>query len=193
MTRIGPGASRPSDDGALVEQVRGGDPRAFEQLVRRHLRRAHAAAYSVLGEDADAEDACQEAFLIALEKIEQCRTPENFGAWLTTIVRNEALGMLRSPTRRKSVVLEEAHGHDAGTDPLDSVFLSEARSEIGRVLQSLTELQRRVLVLHDLEGWRHGEIAHELGISAGSSRVHLFVARRAVRAALEHWYLESLT
>ena len=75
-------------DGILVANVRRGDSRAFDQLVRRHLRAAHAVARSQLRNPDDADDVCQEAFIKALKRIDDCRDPEKFRAWLLTIVRN---------------------------------------------------------------------------------------------------------
>lgn len=180
-------------DGEIVARVRRGDSDAFERLVRRHLRAAHSVAFSVLGQDCDADDACQEAFMTALERIDQCRDPNQFRGWLLAIVRNKALGLLRGADRRRAVRLESSPLRDPAANPDTSAFWSEAQSEIGKVLSTLTELQRRVLLLHDLEGWKHGEISEQLGISSGSSRVHLHLARRSVRSALGHRYTEGFS
>ena len=83
-------ADFPSDR-TLVVRVRTGDPRAFELLVRRHLRIAHAVARTTLNGDADeVDDVVQESFIVALQKIDECRDPARFRAWLLTIVRNRA-------------------------------------------------------------------------------------------------------
>ena len=67
-------------DGILVARVRLGDSKAFDQLVRRHLRLAHSVARSTLENPDDADDVCQDAFIRALERIDDCRDPERFGA-----------------------------------------------------------------------------------------------------------------
>jgi RNA polymerase sigma-70 factor (ECF subfamily) len=81
---------RSETDGVLVARVRRGDSRAFDQLVRRHLRTAHAVARSKLDNPADADDVVQDAFIKALQRIDGCRNPEGFRGWLLVIVRNTA-------------------------------------------------------------------------------------------------------
>ncbi|MDE2762141.1 MAG: sigma-70 family RNA polymerase sigma factor [Gemmatimonadota bacterium] len=171
-------------DGILVARVRRGDSRAFDQLVRRHLRTAHAVARATLDNPDDADDVCQDAFIRALKRIDDCRNPERFGAWLMAIVRNTAHNRRDYNRIRAAVPLEKAYSAASRDDPLEDAGRAELRSRLKEAMTHLTELQRKVLLLYDLEGWSHGEIASELGISAGSSRVHLHVARKAMRRHL---------
>ena len=171
-------------DGILVARVRRGDSRAFDQLVRRHLRTAHAVAKTNLDNPSDADDVCQDAFIRALRRIDDCRDPDRFGAWLMAIVRNTAHNRRDYNRIRTTVPLEKALFAASRDDPLADAGRAELRGHLKEAMTHLTELQRRVLVLYDLEGWKHGEIARELGISAGSSRVHLHVARRTMRKRL---------
>ncbi|MFW6201779.1 MAG: RNA polymerase sigma factor, partial [Gemmatimonadota bacterium] len=94
-------------DRQLVERVRRGDRQAFEELVRRHLSAAHATALGVVGEPADAEDVCQDAFISALEHLEDCRDPDRFGAWLMRIVRNAAYSARRRQQVRRAAPLDK--------------------------------------------------------------------------------------
>lgn len=170
-------------DAALVRQAIGGAEKAFEALVRRHLRAAHGVAVSLVGNAEDAEDVCQDAFVAALQRIRECRHPERFRAWLLAIVRNRAHNV------RERRAVHDAFPLDPDTaaaaeNPGRDAQRAELRGHLKAALDTLTELQREVIVLHDLEGWRHAEIAAELGISAGASRFHLHVARRAMRARL---------
>lgn len=171
-------------DGILVARVRRGDSRAFDQLVRRHLRTAHAVARASLDNPDDADDVCQDAFIRALERIDDCRDPDRFRPWLKAIVRNTAHNRREYNQVRAAAPLEKACAATSGDDPLADAGRSELRSHLREAMTHLTELQRRVLVLYDLEGWSHAEVASELGISAGSSRVHLHVARKAMRKRL---------
>ncbi len=171
-------------DGILVARVRRGDSRAFDQLVRRHLRTAHAVARANLDNPDDADDVCQDAFIRALERIDDCRDPDRFGPWLKAIVRNTAHNRREYNQVRAAAPLEKAYAAASGDDPLADAGRAELRYHLREAMTHLTELQRRVLVLYDLEGWSHAEIASELGISAGSSRVHLHVARKAMRKRL---------
>lgn len=170
-------------DAILVARVRRGDSRAFELLVRRHLRAAHAVARARLDNPADADDACQDAFIRALERIDDCRNPEGFRGWLLAIVRNTAHN-LRDYERLRAATPIDMAVPAASHDPFAEARNAELRSHLAEAMQHLTELQRKVLILYDFEGWKHSEIARKLGISAGSSRVHLHVARKAMRKRL---------
>ena len=171
-------------DGILVARVRRGDSSAFDQLVRRHMRTAHAVARATLDNPDDADDVCQDAFIRALRRIDDCRNPDRFRAWLMAIVRNMAHNKRDHNRIRAAAPLEKAYSAASGDDPLADAGRAELRGHLKEAMTHLTELQRRVLDLYDLEGWSHGEIASELGISAGSSRVHLHVARKAMRKRL---------
>jgi RNA polymerase sigma-70 factor (ECF subfamily) len=170
-------------DRALVERARSGDSGAFEQLVRRHLRAAYAVAYSVLGERSDAEDVCQDAFIAALEQLDTVQ-PDKFVAWLLRIVRNRAISIQRQQQVRRSMPLEWANGAKGREDPAVDAERSALRERLEAALEPLPTKQREVLLLHDLEGWKHREIGELLGMKEGTVRYTLFEARRAVRARL---------
>lgn len=171
-------------DARLVERARAGDAAAFDGLVRRHVRSAYAVALGVLANPHDAEDACQDAFITALERLEQCREPERFAAWLLQIVRNRARNNLRAERARPVTALDPTVLHSADPGPAADAERAQLRDGLLAALSQLTEVQREVVLLHDLEGWRHGEIGDLLGIAEGTSRYHLSVARRALRPLL---------
>jgi RNA polymerase sigma-70 factor (ECF subfamily) len=179
-------------DAELVRQVARGESAAFETLVRRHLAAAHAAAFDILHDADDAEDVCQDAFVTALRRIRQLKEPERFRPWLMTIVRNRALDMKTSARVRMQDSSVDSVTLPAADRTSDRVERAELRGTLARALDSLTRLQRDVLLRHDYEGMRHGEIAEELGISAGASRFHLHVARKAMRALLRTAHREEL-
>jgi RNA polymerase sigma-70 factor, ECF subfamily len=172
-------------DSRLVARALAGETGAFEELVRCHLRSAHAVALGVLANPADAEDVCQDAFLTALEKLEECREPDRFAGWLLRIVRNRALDLLESRARREGEPLERVAETASADDPGRDAERSELRERLLSALGGLPQTQREVVLLHDLEGWRHREIAELLGTSEGAVRVRLHEARRRLRAALE--------
>lgn len=177
-------------DSELVGRTRRGDAEAFGVLVRRHLQAAYAVALARLGEPADAEDVCQDAFVTALERIDECRNPARFSAWLFTIVRNRALDHQRLRRVRDAVPLdsvEVASPSSPGRDVEDA----ELGAALLRALTGLTPLQREVLLLFDFEGWSHREISEKLGISEGSARVHLHNGRKALRDRLEPGHRET--
>ena len=181
----------PDSDFRLVELARGGDAEAFDSLVRRYLRAAHAVALAVLGEMSDAEDACQDAFIAALERLDDCRNPERFGAWLLQIVRNRAHNIRRYRNVRAAVSLDDVTVASDGLNPARSAERKELRERLASALGKLNDVQRDVVVLHDLEGWRHREIAEVLGLPEGTVRAHLFHARRILRPLLAAGLLEE--
>jgi RNA polymerase sigma-70 factor (ECF subfamily) len=195
--RVGPTTANeapgPADDAALVRRARAGDRDAFGQLVRRHLRAAHAAALAVGLDASDADDVCQDAFVTVLEQLERCRPEEKFRPWLLTIARNRALDLRR---RQRVRAAESLDAVEAGLGshseaiaagdpgPLRAAERADARSHLAAALATLTDIRREVLLLHDLDGWTHPEIAAHLGVAVGTARAHLFWARRDLRARL---------
>jgi RNA polymerase sigma-70 factor (ECF subfamily) len=170
-------------DAELVRRCRAGDAAAFDALVRRHYRAAHAVAYAVMRNAMDAEDVVQDAFVKALEKLDDCRDGATFGPWLRQIVRRRALNA--QDARRVRDVESLAPEIAAGTDdPLRDVENAELGERLTTALNTLTEIQRAVLLLHEVDGRSHGEIAAIVGCSPGMSQQHLFTARKKLRRLL---------
>lgn len=174
----------PETTASLVERARRGEAAAFEALVRAHLRPAHAVALAVLGSFCDTEDVVQEAFMTALDKLDDCRDPARFTAWLLQIVRNRAKNARDYLRIREASPLDPAHEAPAHESPALRAEHAELRERLLRALSILTDAQREVILLHDLEGWQHREIASALQCSEVMSRQHLFQARRALREEL---------
>jgi RNA polymerase sigma-70 factor, ECF subfamily len=161
----------------LVTRAKRGDASAFGELVRRHLRAAYAVALAVLGRPADADDVAQDAFIAALERIDDCRDPARFSGWLIKIVRNRALNALEKRRLRDADELTDRASDHTPTD-------IALRRQLLTALATLTPVQREIVLLHDLDGWSHSELAEALGLSEVNCRQHLFTARRALRAEL---------
>jgi RNA polymerase sigma-70 factor (ECF subfamily) len=166
----------------LVIRAQNGSTDAFEDLVRLHLGVAFAVARAIVPTGPDAEDVVQDAFVRTWQRIGQCREPENFRAWLVSVVRSVALNHRERETRRTSVPLEVAHDLiDGGARTDSGLERREAREHLDRAVNELSETQRSVLLLHDLEGYTHAEIAELLQISNEMSRRYLSDAKRIVR------------
>jgi RNA polymerase sigma-70 factor (ECF subfamily) len=170
-------------DGDLVRRARKGDEVAFSLLVKRYQRPAYSVALSVTGRHEDAEDAAQESFLVALDRLEECRNPERFGGWLMTIVRNRSKNLIRRESLRETE--EVPHGASSSAPTPDRVTeQKELRDLLREALSELPEVQRQIVLLHDLEGWKHREIAERLDLPSGTVRSHLHFARKALRKSL---------
>lgn len=172
-----------NSDGELVGEAKRGNSAAFETLVRRHYRSAFAAALALVGRAMDAEDVCQDAFVKALERLDSCRSPDKFRAWLLQIVRNRAHNYRDYQQIRTGKSLEDV-SPPSDNNPEQDAARSELRGQLERALGQLTDIQRQVVLMHDLEGWKHQEIADALEMSTESSRQHLFVARKKLRQEL---------
>jgi RNA polymerase sigma-70 factor, ECF subfamily len=171
------------EDNVLVVRARAGDAAAFDELVSRHMRTAYAVALSVVLDPMDAEDVVQDSFISALERLDSCQ-PDRFAAWLMRIVRNRAISLQRRHRVRRSEPLDWARGVTSNDDPRADLDRARLRDSLMEAMAPLPDRQREVLLLHDLEGWRHREIGDALGMKEGTVRYTLFQARRAVRERL---------
>jgi len=172
----------PESVSRLVLRAKQGDRAAFAELVETLLRPAYLVALSILGRTADAEDVAQESLLVALERLEECREEARFSGWLFAIVRNRALN-LRDRRHYRDVTRDgELPDPPSESTAHDELVL---RDQLLESLSQLPEVQRQIILLFDLEGWTHAEIAASLGVSELMSRQHLFLARRALRAILK--------
>ncbi len=157
-----------------------GSESAFAELVRLHHRRAYAVARAIVLSHEDAEDAVQDGFLHAFRALDRFRSDQPFGAWLNRIVANAALDLVRRRKVRDADELPETVAMPF-RDPGEA---DELRRRLRLSLTQLTDRQRSVIVLHDVEGFTHGEIGSMLGIPEGTARSDLHHARAALRRLL---------
>ena len=163
-----------------MEAAQRGDQSAFAGLVELHQRKAYAIARAIVFVHEDAEDAVQEAFLRAYQALGKFRPEEPFGAWLSRIVANAALDITRRKKIRKADELSEFLA-DRFSNPAES---EELRRRLTEALGTLGDRPRSVIVLHDVEGYTHVEIAKLLAIPEGTARSDLHHARRQLRKML---------
>ena len=171
-------------DAELVAAVRRGSREAAGRLAERYLRGCRAVALAVVGEIAGAEDVCQEAFVHAIDRIDDCRDPARFAGWLRQIVRRRARNYLRHARVRRAVRLASDTGADPGESPAEAAVRSDLRDRLLGALARLPADRREVVLLHDLEGWTHREIAERMKLPPGTVRSHLHYARRRLRELL---------
>jgi RNA polymerase sigma-70 factor (ECF subfamily) len=173
-------AERPADERALVLAAQRGEREAFSELVRTHERRAYAVARAIVVNHEDAEDAVQEAFLHAYRALHRFLPDQAFGAWLHRIVANAALDI----TRRRKVRDADELPETVASPFRDPAEASELRRRLQEALDTLPARQRAVIVLHDVEGFKHSEIGVTLGIPEGTARSDLHYARSHLREVL---------
>jgi RNA polymerase sigma-70 factor, ECF subfamily len=171
-------------DAALAARVQRGDASAFDILVLRHMQRAFSVAMRLLGQQQDAEDLVQDAFMAALEKIDSYDSQRDFAPWFYRILVNRCLNARKSRARRTTVDLP-SEAVSGGASPLLEMERTELRHHLKRAFLLLPERQRTIVAMFDLEGFSSPEIAEVMGISDGTVRWHLHQARRVLREALE--------
>lgn len=171
-------------DGELVAAVRGGDREAAGRLALRYLRASRAVALAIVGDIPAAEDVAQDAFVYALERIEDCRRPDRFGSWLLQIVRNRSRNALRDRKASRHVNIATVMPESRDATPQREAERSELRRRLIDALGKLSEVRREIVLLHDLEGWTHREIAERLDLPPGTVRSHLHHARKDLRPLL---------
>ncbi len=169
------------EDADLVRRATAGEVRAFETLYRRHAGRVHGAVWRLSGmNEARAEELTQEAFVRAWQKLGSFRFESAFTTWLHRLAVNVALMDLRSRDPEDAV---EDEVLDALAEP-SRPFCAGERADLERAIAALPPRARAVLVLHDIEGWKHDEIGRELGMATGSSKAQLHRARGLLQRAL---------
>src|SRR6266496_2088977 len=184
------GSPRIENEAELATRARAGDRAAFGQLVEQYAGVARRVARAVLGNPEDADDAAQDAMLSALVKLDQYDPRRPFGPWLLRIVANAATDRRRRRTVRRVEPLDAAL--TAGGPRPDTTAERRALGErLRQALAELPERRRVAVVLFDVEGYSHAEIAAVLGIPEGTVRSEVFHARRRLRALLADWKEEA--
>jgi len=175
--------AEPTDE-ALAERVQRGDRDAMERLVLRYLRPIHSVTASYLRDRTEVEDAVQETFLRAIQRIDGYQSDRPFAPWLYQIARNVARSRLTLNANRRTEPLpvdgleEGAPGPDVVTER------AEIRELVDAAIADLPEQRRTAFRLHDVEGYTTNEVARIMGLSSGTVRSHVHHARRALRKAL---------
>jgi len=175
----------------LIARAKVGDERAFEALFHAYERRIYLLCARMTGDPNEAEDLTQETFLQMFRKIATFRHESAFATWLHRVAVNVVLMHLRRkrvqlvPFERPDVPQEEPRSREYGTEDRALVGLID-RILIRRAIGQLPDGRRAVLVLHDMEGYRHTEIAQLQDCSIGNSKSQLSRARYNMRKLLQY-------
>jgi RNA polymerase sigma-70 factor, ECF subfamily len=186
-----PAAGESDMTGAWVARARAGDVDAFEALYRSHGGRVFALCLRMAGSGTTAEELAQDIWVRAWEKLGTFRGESAFTTWLHRLAVNEILGRRRSEGRRASRFesVAEVSERVEGPGKISASATREAPPGLGldleRAMATLPEGARTVFVLYDVEGYRHREIAEQLGVAEGTVKAQLHRARRLLREALE--------
>ena len=177
---------RETDDALLAQLTRTGDARAFDALYARHTRTLYAVALR-LTRDADvAADVVHDAWIRALEAAHRFEGRSAFRTWITGILINRVREQVRAQQREERLDGSDTEAVDtlaSDAEPLDGARFD--RLDLEAAIAALPMRFRQVLVLHDVEGFTHEEIAEMLGLVPGTSKSQLSRARRRMRELLE--------
>lgn len=175
-----------------VAQAASGDRQAFERLYRQHVNRVFSLCARMVSDRTRAEELTQDVFVRAWEKLYLFRGESSFGTWLHRLTVNVVLNARKSEGRRQAR-FEETDDENGGVDALTTsrtsgtVGMPLAAGELLDLERAITRLPpgaRRVFVLHDVEGYKHEEIAEMLGVTTGATKAQLHRARMLLREAL---------
>lgn len=178
-------ASVPADDSADVALAASGDRRAFERLYRMHVNRVLSICTRMCGSRLRGEELTQDVFVRAWEKLPQFRGDAQFSTWIHRVAVNIALTDRKTEARNRQRIVEDQD--ESGDTPLQKPSVTPGygdRMDITAAMKKLPRGARQIFVLHDIEGYKHEEIAEMCGITAGGSKAQLHRARLLLREAL---------
>lgn len=193
--RVAQQAARSAEADAVrqwVERAQGGDVKAFEELYRRHVGQVYALCLRMTGEANEAEEMTQEAFVRAWEKLDGFHHRSAFGSWLHRLTVNVVLVRWRGRRRRRDRVVPFGDVSPVDGPELEELAPPEGHKtsppgrsmDLERAISRLPTGARTVFVLHDIEGYRHRDIAEMTGLSVGTCKAQLHRARKLLRERL---------
>jgi RNA polymerase sigma factor (sigma-70 family) len=184
-------------EGDLVQQARNGDLSAYDELVKRYQERIYATIYHMTSNHEDANDLAQDAFIKAFSALKSFKGGSTFYTWLYRIAVNKTINFLKQRKNKYHLSLNDLD-FNAENDP-DLVALishktpqrdaglSELQKKLNEALLKLSEPHRMVVVLHDVQGMSHDEIAEIMGCNIGTVRSRLFYARQQLQGYLAEY------
>jgi len=186
--------SAPVEEKELVNRAQRGDLRAYDELVKRYQERIYATVYHMTANHEDANDLAQEAFVKAYQALKSFKGGSSFYTWLYRIAVNKTINFLKQRKNRQHMSLNDLdfnaeHNPDlvaliSDKTPRRDAGLNELQEKLNAALLKLSESHRLAVVLHDVQGQSHEEIAKVMNCNIGTVRSRLFYARQQLQALL---------
>ena len=168
----------------IVQRCKAGDLAAFEKLFHLYGKKLYSLCMRMSGNSHEAEDLMQEIFVILIKKIKAFRGDSKFSTWLYRVAVNTCISQLRKKKKNLVPLAEE-------DEPAKILSVQPSpvaqRETLKKAIASLPPGYRTAIVMHDIQGFNHAEIAETLGISVGASKSQLFKARRKMRETMAEW------
>ena len=170
------------DERALISRVLDGDRIAARELYDAHVNRVFRLAFRLCGDEEAARELVQETFIRAFGQLARFRGESAFGTWLYRITLSVASNAKRRDRRRE----RELDFDSAGPIAVETTAEADPdlRDQLHAAIDALPEIYRTTFVMHDVEGYTHGEIAQALGVAEGTCKSRLFIARGQLRKVL---------
>jgi RNA polymerase sigma-70 factor (ECF subfamily) len=165
----------------LVRRAAEGDVESYETLYRKHVRRIHALCLRMARDRSEADDLTQETFIRVWERLGSFRGESEFSTWLHRVAVNVVVAELRRRGRWRERFAAQG-ATEVAVAPV--TFAAGGDLDLERAIAGLSPQARLVFLLHDVEGWKHGEIAERTGLAVGTSKAHLHRARQLLREEL---------
>ena len=191
------GASADMLEGDLVKRARRGDLKAYDVLVKRYQERIYATIYHMTSNHEDANDLAQESFIKAFQALKAFRGGSSFYTWLYRIAVNKTINFLKQRKNKLHFSLNDLdfnteHNPDlvaliSDKTPHRDAGLAELQNKLNEALHKLSEPHRMVVVLHDVQGVSHDEIAEIMDCNIGTVRSRLFYARQQLQGHLAEY------
>ena len=185
---------RKNEDTELVALAQKGSTNSFNKLVDKYHSRIYSLTYQMTSNREDAEDLTQEIFIKAFEALPRFKGRSSFYTWLYRIGINKTINYRKKRNRNRplsidaldqDITYDEVYAElDSKDSPLRHIGLNELQVKLNEAMQKLSLKHRTVVVMHDIEGIPHDEIAKIVGVSVGTIRSRLFYARRQLQADL---------
>jgi RNA polymerase sigma-70 factor (ECF subfamily) len=187
-------APAPEEESELVRRARRGDLQAYDDLVKRYQERIYATIYHMTSNHEDANDLAQDSFIKAFQALKSFKGGSTFYTWLYRIAVNKTINFLKQRKNRTHMSLNDIdfnaeHDTDlialiSDNTPRRAAGLTELQKKLNEALLKLSEPHRLVVVLHDVQGQSHEEIAEVMNCNIGTVRSRLFYARQQMQAEL---------
>ncbi len=187
----------PVEESALVRSARRGDLAAYDELVKRYQERIYATIYHMTSNHEDANDLAQDSFIKAFQALKSFKGGSSFYTWLYRIAVNKTINFLKQRKNRIHMSLNDMdfnaeHNPDlialiSDKTPRREAGLSELQEKLNAAMLKLSEPHRLVVVLHDVQGQSHEEIAKIMDCNIGTVRSRLFYARQQLQGYLNDY------
>jgi RNA polymerase sigma factor (sigma-70 family) len=193
-TDLQPAADAPVAEMDLVRRAQGGDLAAYDELVKRYQERIYATVYHMTSNHEDANDLAQDSFIKAFQALKSFKGGSSFYTWLYRIAVNKTINFLKQRKNRMHMSLNDLDFNTENNPDLVALIsektprrdagLKELQEKLNAALLKLSEPHRIVVVLHDVQGMSHEEVAQVMDCNIGTVRSRLFYARQQLQSLL---------